>query len=317
MKKALLLAMAAVLLLAGCGKAPQSTEQVSTTAATTTEIPETTEASVPPKAPANGQFYIQEEIYYNDEGKELARMTVEVDAQGLPVTIFMDSGSDITYKPTYDDEGNILCFERIWTVYGQDTVSYAEVNQHGDITKQISSQGTEEEQTYQTTYTYDQQGRIIKEESTRDGQADHTEILKYDEHGNVTYQEELFHMNTARNYVAQITNTYENGLLVEKKSVVDGGMETNITTYTYDENGLLVKESFNDQFITEYTYNDQGLLTEKSVNGVATRYTYDENGRLHEKFENGNRIVYVWAQLQKPMTASQLKLFTQFGIIPK
>lgn len=321
MKRVLLLILAAVLLLCGCGKDAPPTETGTESAAETTAMEET----APPQAEITGVFLIQEEIYYDADDQEQAHLTVTFNDQGLPQTIFMDSGADITYTPVYDENGNVTAFSMTRTVYGEETVNHAEVNDHGHIVKQISNAGTDEEQVFETAYSYDEEGRITKETLTRDGSIYLIKLTEYDEHGNKTRYEEINNASSDMSFVSSFTNTYEDGLLVEKECAVDGVLDYT-TAYIYDDNGRCTQERTDNGWVKDYAYNEHGLMTLKTitVNGKESYryvYEYDENGAIcgevwYINGEYSRRTAYVCTLIQAPLTDAHMTIFEKLSIVP-
>lgn len=112
-------------------------------------------------------------------------------------------------------------------------------------------------------YTYDDMGRLIREEQDYQYEIDYA----FDDLGN-------------REKKVQLTKTYSSSGWV---------LETVRTTYSYDAAGKLTRETdatlnggvYEPGDQTAYTYDDAGNLSNVSVNGtVKDRYTYDSLNRL-------------------------------------
>jgi len=91
-----------------------------------------------------------------------------------------------------------------------------------------------------------------------------------------------------------------------KYATTDSDGKTEIYEYTYDANGILMKEvnsrsrgeEYDYEYVSEYTYNENGNLIKKirkSPDGNITEYTYNENGNLIkqvDKSSDGHETVY-------------------------
>ena len=118
--KKLLCVLLGALLLTGCGKI-----QPDVTVATT--------PSVAPDPTPTGVYVLQEQVSYDAKDRKSVGMTVTFDEQMLPTSIFMDSGTDVTYTLNYDESSMITGFTMVRTLYGEETTGSALVNDHGDI----------------------------------------------------------------------------------------------------------------------------------------------------------------------------------------
>ncbi len=84
---------------------------------------------------------------------------------------------------------------------------------------------------------------------------------------------------------------YEGDLLAEKTRYLPNGDVNYRITYEYDADGRLVKEitkdaKGNQTYLTSYQYNDKGLLVQKDedgTRGVTILYEYDEEDRLSKE----------------------------------
>ena len=137
----------AALLLSGCGRnAPDPTDP---TAAETQAVTE-------PEAP-KGEYLLQQQIYYDENDRQTVSMEVTFNDRMLPESVLLDSGADVTYTPDYNEDGSFAGFSVSRVLYGEETVSTALVNDHGDII-----QKTADGKTTDIAYTYDTGGRVIK-----------------------------------------------------------------------------------------------------------------------------------------------------------
>lgn len=107
------------------------------------------------------------------------------------------------------------------------------------------------------TFEFDKSGNITYIKTTDDslnGNTSTTETTyRYDEAGNM-----LSCVSTG-SYGSQEQYTYDaNNNLIKVVTISDG--HESICIKTYDENGNLIQEDYNDNDVTLYTYNSDGLL---------------------------------------------------------
>lgn len=143
------------------------------------------------------------------------------------------SGNDYTYY-TYDAKGNNLILATLKKDYqGEAPALYDSSLTCFDT----------------TTYTYDDKGRILKEENSNGSSVSY----EYDASGNVTKE----------------TNV----------TVENDKTKTTVTTYTYDEMGnILTTQSEGDN--GSYIYDKAGRTLRVTQNGETTRTLYDDEGRI-------------------------------------
>jgi YD repeat-containing protein len=79
----------------------------------------------------------------------------------------------------------------------------------------------------------------------------------------------------------------EEGRLLQKETKDDGGNQSQLITYTYNEDGLLIEEEqLGSRAVTIlYEYDEEGRLSKERNMYTQYSYTYlyDENGNLHLK----------------------------------
>ena len=298
----------AALLLSGCAQKATMQESV-----------EETQAVTEPAAPT-GEYLLQQQIYYDENERQVVNMEVTFNDSMLPVSVFLDSGADVTYTPSYNEDGSFAGFTISRMLYGEETVSTALVNDRGDITEK-----TAEGKTTHIAYGYDTAGRIIKKETSANGNLSSVKTWSYDSYGNLTGASST---DATGGYTLVYENTYDGNLLTAVHCKFEGGETEHTESLTYDAKCRLTqKELFSgdETTTTVYTYNEQGLTaTEISLlNGQEysrTEYSYNEMGLLAEKrtYENGaftGRITYTWTTDPVEITAAQRNVLKQLGVI--
>ena len=165
---------------------------------------------------------------------------------------------------------------------------------------------------YNKTYTYDKIGRLTGENKT--GSESININYEYDLNGNrtsMTYDG----VGTGNNaFKANYTYDSDNRLLTERKNYTKRN-ETEITQYTYDNNGNQVNKltgisavygnnqvsanisDINELSSGEYEnrkYNLFNQLTDVSINGKESKYTYRPDGLRLTKTADGKTTGYIW-----------------------
>ena len=309
MKKLLCILLGA-LLLVGCGKS----QPEATTAATTQPV------TVPADTTTDGVYVLTEQVYYDHKDRQSVTMTVSFDDKKLPTSIFMDSGTDITYTLVYGENGLIAGFNMVRTLYGEETTSSALVNDHGDI---ISK--TADGKNSNMTYSYDQSGRVIKKETFTGDNLTSVKTWAYDDQGNLSKASST---NVNGGYTLIYENTYSGTLLTSVHCKYEGGDTEHTESFTYDQEGRLTQWSQvvgEDTTVINYTYNKQGLVETETtlLNGQEKNrleYTYDDSGLLAEKknYEGGQyqgRTTYSWTSEPVQLTDAQQNILKQLGAL--
>lgn len=303
----------AALLLSGCAqKAPEPTKA---TEATTAE----TQAVTEPAAP-EGEYLLQQQVYYDADDRKVVSMEVTFNDKALPVSVFLDSGADVTYTPEYNEDGSFAGFTMSRMLYGEETVSTARVNEYGDIIGKTANGKTST-----IACSYDTSGRIIKKETSVEGNLSSVKTWSYDCWGNLTQASST---DANGGYTLIYDNTYDGTLLTAVHCKFEGGETEHTEALTYDEAGRLTQKeqvSGGETTTTVYTYNDQGLVaTETSLlNGEEynrMEYSYNELGQLSEKrtYESGTftgRTTYTWSSTPVEITAAQRNVLKQLGVV--
>ncbi|WDV47883.1 peptidoglycan-binding protein [Clostridiaceae bacterium M8S5] len=173
-----------------------------------------------------------------------------------------------------------------------DTYSYT-YDMAGNMTSVIDKKG-------QTSYEYDKLNRI-KKATKPSGNITNYE---YDSAGNRTKK-----IISANSQITTISYTYneQNRLVSKSTNLPDSSVQE--VTYTYDNNGNMIKETIADDSkvheydklnrnikteykgkISNFKYNFEGKRVEKEVDGNKRRYLYEGSKVILETDENGNKL---------------------------
>ena len=181
-------------------------------------------------------------VHRNSDGNVLASYTYTLGPAGNKTRVVENTGRTVDY--TYDALYRLTQEHIDDPVHGMTTIDYT----YDAVGNRLIKIETKPTQTIITTYTYDDNDRLL------------TEIVT------VTGTDPS---------VATYTYTYdENGNTFSK---TDG---TNVNTYSYDyENRLIAADiQFGDTpGQVAYSYNSQGIRVSKTASGLTTRYLVDSN----------------------------------------
>ncbi len=241
-------------------------------------------------------------------GETVHNITYSYDNLNRLSTVSANGAIEATY--TYDTNGNratLTLGNGVVTTYSYNLANWvtnlSNKNSDGEVLSSYDytyyASGSQRSINYNTgkikLYTYDDLGRIIRENQTKPARL---YLYTYDEAGNRTQ------IRSTLNDKYTIDYTYDdaNRLLTEVKT---SGSTTETTAYTYDANGNTISvmspgsirvneyNLFNQLVATNangsyasYSYNTKGIRTAKSVNSVCTSFLLD-GGNVVGEIENG------------------------------
>ena len=160
-----------------------------------------------------------------------------------------------------------------------------------------------------TSYTYDEQGRLLEERSTN-AYYTHFTSYTYDGHGNVIKMSRG-HSDKVE-YYEEYTYDEKGNLLTETHFSKDPNAadlpfelpfrQELAYAYAYDEAGRVIRKERtceDDKQVIEYRYDNTGLLLEErfTQNGgatVVTAYVYDEAGRILRSVSPEKEVNYTY-----------------------
>lgn len=201
---------------------------------------------------------------------------------------FLYNGDNLPVKETHLHNGTVsYVYEYAFDVKGNMT----EFKQHIPAYDQTTA----------FSYSYDDNGRIIKTKFMTGTDGDY----RYDANGNLS---EIIYTEGSV-YLYRTAYLYDaNGNLVKSFQTDKDGAETQVSAYFYDENGYLVKETYAMMgdvvdTVIEYSYHANGDLIRTvydrgTENENSLEYTYDTNRRLVQKVKTdavGQKTVYDYA----------------------
>ena len=235
-----------------------------------------------------------------------------------------DGVSDIIYRNSYDDRGNLI--QKIVEDVSEDasytsTFTYDE-NNHlliSDINDNYENQhrvftydekGRKETMThnsadgsYKTYFTYDDRGNLIKEDETGnyDGEDEHR-VRTYVYNANNQLIQKKFEIGIG--YTTIDLYEYDGDNLIEENHSYNGEHKSR-KKYVYNQNSQLVKKvhtTHYNQNLYEYSYNENGKITEEKYTNphdqvYITKYSYDNDNNLIKKEKNNKITTYVWKKL--------------------
>lgn len=223
--------------------------------------------------------------------KATAEKTIEGDKSTLHEFAYDERGNVIrsayvhsvsTTEYVYDENDNLLSQRTDSTFDGGTSFTAYEYTygENGLLIKKRYYDSSKNDIIYQ--YTYDENNMLIKE--VRSGQsADSETEYSYNENGLLEKKEHYFY---GRSEITEYTYD-ENGNLLEEKMTASNG-QNSLYKYTYDENGNCLKKDMLKtnglHEITECTYNEYNIMVQKKryphdipENVTVWSYYYDEN----------------------------------------
>lgn len=261
-------------------------------------------------------------IYLTDEGKEYLHIRSEYNSQGLPTAMteydkdgetvcvdcydYDEKGREIRYEHsgaddtklvtwTYDEADRLLEYRSEGTYYDEGTYSLTQntYNEAGQLIRS-HNEGSDpaNEWDYDSAYVYDDAGNRIEENQTHEDETV-SDSWTYDENGNLLSSVTHYNMD---GWVTCITDcTYnEEGLLTSEdyQEEYDGDVLcASRRTLTYSAEGRLIEEVTVDAEI-----NGEGEPVFEDASTLRTVYQYDTTGRLTERYQyQGDQIeVFLW-----------------------
>ena len=205
-----------------------------------------------------GDFYEENVEYAFDEKYNI-----------ISIAYNYDDGTSEIEKFEYDEYNNLVKY-----VFNDNIHEYI-YDENGNVITYISGEEI-------TEYSYDESGNLLSEIFMPDGKNIATSNkYEYDENNKVV--KHIFN-----SYIGERITVYtynELGLIIEERNISsDDGY---LKTYTYDENGRLIKIE-RPGYVEDYVYDECGQLVRESINGDSgyidiKEYFYDENGRKIEE----------------------------------
>ncbi len=213
------------------------------------------------------------------------------DVQKQEITVG-DSTTTLEMRYIYDERGFLSAIEA--ESNGESTTMTVECNEDGMMTKTVDATTNQSME-----YTYDAQGRLLTFTAMMNGETINRTSYTYDADGNMVKQEVVYEMMGT---TTTSVNVYENGVLVRAESY-QGEALTYITTMQYNAQGQrteAVQTSEAGQVLakTAYTYDAQGNMTE------AVQYTYTGSGQ--EEPVAVTRILYTYKAIQVPVDSPRV-----------
>lgn len=240
-----------------------------------------------------GGYRLQKEaVYYDDQGSEIRRRTVELGQNGLPAKITIteresaeESWAEAVWTLSYG-EGNQIT-GAVLTEDGTDT-QYI-FNEYGDVV-QHSYQSDSGTQDIKYEYVYDDGGNLLEYRQYQGDSLILSRVMEYDERGTILTE----HLSNKANG-AERTTSYENEYqdnLLSKQTVLIDGEKQQAYIYKYNDDNLLIRKETEDATnFTVWEYDDKGRLYKYTDNQTSFYLTtvinseivYDENGLIKEK----------------------------------
>ncbi len=268
----LLLAALATVSLTACKDRPPvetagTTELAPTTAPTEATVPETTAPTVPTEPPVLHTVYFWTEQKVTNTQGIGGVYTRAYDEKGnlLTDTYASDDGKAAysnTY--TYDSAGRILTHDTNDSHYATGHTEFSYDAAGKLVTETFSNS---ENYTAKTDFTYGPEGKIAEKVTVYDKQEDRT-VYTYDENGRLVKEERTVRAGEKVLQSSSVEYTYDEAGNKLTQTEIREGNPVRVEEWTYNEAGKVL------------TYRE---LDGKGNVGEGMKYVYDKNGRLEEE----------------------------------
>lgn len=221
--------------------------------------------------------------YVDAEGKRIEKATHTYNEKNLPVScVYVCGDYRHTCTYTYNDSYKIT---RLYCADTDGLEEYSEYEYDGNGNLIREANVLEDGSSYSYAYTYNDKGYVATTVAiTADGRSYLSEYT-YDENGN-----EILCITASDGMTVSYESVYDNeGKKITEYQKDENGNEITRNTYTYDEKGRNIKESYfvmgEESGYYEYTYDDKDqLLREYFSIGegeyIIYEYTYDDYGNV-------------------------------------
>lgn len=216
------------------------------------------------------------------------RLTEFAEYNGDDITLYWWYSSDYTYD--FDSMTATETWETDLGTIGENIFIYDESGIILEVSGYYRYPSTFYDRTFYGFYSYDTFGNLITfENTTLNGDISVTIINTYDTDRNLIKKEKIILDNAYRSNLIETFDSNGNPLSSEFQ---DSEGNSRTTTWTYDEDGILIKKTYYSINSADTIYNYieiyiDGVLREKTTyssdhTGDWTKcvYTYDENGEL-------------------------------------
>lgn len=233
---------------------------------------------------------------YHYEGKDFTQVIRYYESGAISEEEQYNSKGELTAAYEYDESGQVLKTTEI--TWEQDNKGYGTICYADGTTQEVIYQGDK----LSSCYTYDANGKIIKEWEDYDEEVRETEYypdlevrkvtIYYDKAGNEIGRGGEGSLEEIENNMKKWSWYDQNGILQEEKILDNIGNIKN--EYRYSDGVLRVEEAFDNlgNMESQFLYYDDGKVEEETRyvdDNISYTKRYDRNGVLKEEktIENG------------------------------
>lgn len=268
-------------------------------------VPESTEVTGLDATPLHESWVVSsvEEAY--DSGYVVSYSAERDDEGKVSARRYTDGDNDIRWEYEYDERGLLVTEHEHSYFMGYQSDSTRTYTY--DVNKRLVG-WKQPEGEYETSYDYDEEGRVCEMGTGSGGDLDRFTTYTYDDEGRLE--------STVLSYDAApgVRSTFsydEEGRLIKKvKTNVEGGEVVETTTYDYDDANNLVRTDLSNSYDStnvnsdyhapvDFSYDGEGRMTKATATLGGDVYTatltYDERGNLEQivdGIEGGRQTTY-------------------------
>ena len=183
-------------------------------------------------------------------------------------------------------------FERIVNIFDE---------KDNKLINAVYTSENDESPTSWTIYTYDTDGKLIKEDFYFNDSLLHYVEYEYDENGFMISDTEYSYLYNGEVHEVRTEYIYDDKGRLSAEQAYQNDHQSWRIEYEYDEQDRLIKDNYYSRINSyrSYSYDENGNLSEKTDDGefgiTVTHYTYDEDNRLISAEEyHENELMYTY-----------------------
>lgn len=197
-------------------------------------------------------------------------------AENVNETADIEVPENAVYKQTITSNNSRGFFERIVNIFDE---------KDNKLINAVYTSENDESPTSWTIYTYDTDGKLIKEDFYFNDSLLHYIEYEYDENGFMISDTEYSYLYNGEVHEVRTEYIYDDKGRLSAEQAYQNDHQSWRIEYEYDEQDRLIKDNYYSRINSyrSYSYDENGNLSEKTDDGefgiTVTYYTYDEDNR--------------------------------------